>query len=250
MLVTNLHFLTNLFSSMSTIKKLTKILAMAWLLSGISGVAFAQANPQPLEGLHYETITPAQPNGAPAGKIEIVELFWYGCPHCFRFQPYMEQWIKEKPDNVVLTRVPSLLNSKWEPHARFYYAAQALGVLDKLHGRLFTALHEKRRRLYKEQDLIDFAQSQGVDREQFAKAYRSFAVSVKVQRAQQYGQAVGLSGVPSIVVGGQFLTSGKLAGSFENMIYLMNWLPKQIDTANPSNLNNKPDTAALPTQPH
>lgn len=184
----------------------------------------------PVEGIHYERLTPAQPSNAPEGKIEVVEMFWYGCPHCYHFEPYVKAWLKQKADNIVFTPMPALLSPRWESHARFYYAAKALGVADKLHDALFIALHEKKQRLYKAEDLFDFAASKGVDREKFAEAYKSFAVSTKIQRAKKYGQAIGLDGVPAIVIDGKFKTSASHAGSFEGMVYLMNNLPKQIET--------------------
>lgn len=182
----------------------------------------------PMEGVHYERIQPAQPSSAPEGKVEVIEMFWYGCPHCYRFEPYVKGWLKQKSDNIIFTRMPAMLSPKWESHARFYYAAEALDVTEKLHEPLFIALHEKKQRLYKEEDLIDFAASKGIDRDKFAKAYKSFTVNAKVQRAKKYGQAIGLSGVPTVTIGGKFITSASQTGSFEGVVYLMNSLSKEI----------------------
>lgn len=182
----------------------------------------------PMEGMHYERLDPVQPSNAPEGKVEIVKLFWYGCPHCYRFEPYVKGWLKQKSDNVVFTRVPAVLNPSWESHARFYYAAEALGAIKKLHDPLFIAIHENKQRLYKEEDLIDFAVSKGVDRDKFTEVYKSFAVSAKVRRAKKYGQSVNLRGVPAVVIDGTFITSASQAGSFEGVVYLMNSLPEGI----------------------
>ncbi len=193
----------------------------------------------PMEGVHYERITPALPSGAPEGKAEVVEMFWYGCPHCFRFEPYVKGWLKQKADNVVFTRMPAMLSPKWESHARYYYAAEALGVTEKLHDPLFIALHEKKQRLFKEEDLLDFAASKGVDRSKFAKAFKSFAVSAKVKRAKKFGESIGLSGVPTVAIDGKFITSATHTGSFEGLVYLMNSLPKEILAETPAETAKK-----------
>ena len=186
-----------------------------------------QPNRDPVAGVEYRVLDQAAPTSVPAGKVEVTEIFWYGCPHCYRFEPYVKGWLRAKDDNVVFTLVPGIVSPKWENHARFYYTAEALGALDKLHDQLFTAIHEKRQRLRKEEDLFDFAASQGVDRDKFAQTFRSFAVNAKIQRARQLVAAYGVNSVPSVVINGKYVTGGGLAGSFENMIYIMDTLSKQ-----------------------
>ena len=176
------------------------------------------------EGVHYQVIKPAQPTAAPAGKVEVLELFWYGCPHCFRFEPYIKGWLKNKSDNIVFRRVPAMLSPKWESHARAYYAAEVMGVLDKFHEPLFIALHVEKKRIFKEQDILDFAQRQGIDRTKFEQTYKSFAVSAKVQQSKKLTDAFNITGVPSVVVNGKYLTSASHAGSFEGLVVLMNQL--------------------------
>lgn len=178
------------------------------------------------EGVHYQVIKPAQPTAAPEGKVEVMELFWYGCPHCFRFEPYVKGWLKKKSDDIVFRRVPAMLSPKWESHTRAYYAAEVMGVLDKLHEPLFIALHVEKKRIFKEQDILDFAASVGIDREKFANTYNSFAVSAKVQQSRKLTEAFNITGVPSIVVNGKYLTSASHAGSFEGLTVMMNELAK------------------------
>ena len=179
------------------------------------------------EGLHYERIEPSQITSVPEGKVEVTEVFWYGCPHCYRFEPYVKGWLKNKDENVVFTRIPAVLNPKWETHARFYYAAEALNAIETLHEPLLIAIHEKKQRLYKEADLIDFAESRGIDREKFTDAYRSFSVDVKIQKARKLIEGSNITGVPAVVINGKFLTSGSHAGSYEGMVYLMHHLSRQ-----------------------
>jgi len=176
------------------------------------------------EGVHYELIKPAQPTSAPAGKVEVVELFWYGCPHCFKFEPYVKGWLKKKSDNIMFRRIPAMLSPKWESHARAYYAAEVMGITDKVHEPLFIALHVDKKRLFKEEDIINFITGLGIDRQKFTNAYRSFAVSAKVQQAKKLTKAFNLGGVPSVVINGKYMTSASHTGSFEGMIVLMNAL--------------------------
>ena len=190
-----------------------------------------------MEGVHYVAIKPAQPTAAPAGKIEVTELFWYGCPHCFKFEPYIKGWLKQKSDNIVFKRIPAMLTPKWESHARAYYAAEALGVTDKVHEPLFIALHVQKRPIFKAEDIISFVESQGVDRKEFTNAFNSFAVSAKVQQSKKLTQAYKLNGVPSVVVNGKYLTSASHAGSFEGLIVLMNQLAQDELSSLPGDSN-------------
>ncbi len=198
------------------------------LAFNISTLTHAQEQAsKPVEGIHYERIEPPQATSAPAGKVEVTEFFWYGCPHCYRLEPYVKGWLKHKDENIVFVRIPAVLNPKWEAHARFYYAAEALGAIEQLHEPLLIAIHEKKQRLYKEADLIDFAESLGVDREKFTGAYRSFSTDVKIQKARKLIQASNITGVPAITINGKFLTSGSHAGSYEGMMYLIHHLSKE-----------------------
>ena len=208
---------------MSVYKKMFQILLALLLTTSFS----AMAEKGPVEGVHYKQITPAQPTSAPAGKVEVLEFFWYGCPHCFRFESHISKWLGEKSDNVVFTRIPAAISPKWELHARVYYAAEALGILEKIHNPLFEAIHVKRKRLNKKEDILDFIKGLGVDSKKFDQTMRSFAVSSKMQRAKKLGEAFNLDGVPSIVINGKYFTSGSLAGSYEGMIQLINVLSKK-----------------------
>lgn len=191
---------------MSVYKKFFQLLFALLLVSSFS----ALAEKGPIEGVHYKRVSPAQPTSAPAGKVEVIEFFWYGCPHCFRFEPHVNSWLGGKPDTIVFTRVPAVLSPKWESHARVYYAAEALGILEKIHSPFFKAIHVKRKRLNKEDDIIKFIEGLGVDGKQFASTMHSFSVSSKVQRARKLGKAFKLDSVPSIAINGKYFTSGSL----------------------------------------
>ena len=175
-------------------------------------------------GEGWDPIEPPIATSAPEGKVEVVEFFWYGCPHCFTMEPQLEAWLEKKPDNVDFKRVPTPLNPSWTVHAQFFYAAEALGVGDRLHKPLFEALHVQKRKLFDKQSLIDFAVEQGVDRQKFSDAWDSFGVYVKVQQARKLGQRYGLSGVPAIGINGKYKTSGSLAGTYSRMFEIVNEL--------------------------
>jgi protein dithiol oxidoreductase (disulfide-forming) len=180
----------------------------------------------------WDPIDPPIPTSVPEGKVEVVEFFWYGCPHCYNLEPKMEAWLKKKPDNVVFKRVPSPLNPSWTVHAQFYYAAEALGVIDQLHKPLFDAMHREKRKLFDKNSLIDFAVEHGVDRQKFTDAWNSFGVYVKVQQARKLGQRYGLDGVPAIGINGKYMTSGSLAGTYSHMFEIVDELvAKELKTA-------------------
>jgi thiol:disulfide interchange protein DsbA len=193
------------------------------LLIATHGLAFAEW------GEGWDPIEPPIPTSVPEGKVEVVEFFWYGCGHCYTMEPQLEAWLEKKPANVVFRRVPSPLNPSWTTHAQFYYAAEALGVIDQLHKPLFEAIHGKKKKLFDKQSLIDFAVKHGVDRQKFSDAWNSFGVYVKIQQARKLGQRYALDGVPAIGIDGKYKTSGSLAGTYSRMFEIVDGLIAQIN---------------------
>lgn len=175
------------------------------------------------QGQNYEKITPEVTTHA-EGKIEVVEVFWYGCNHCYAFEPHIEKWLRTKPDSVVFRRVPGIFSQQWVPHARAFYAAQALGVSDKIHTPLFDAIHGNGERIGDEDTLAAFFAKYGVADADFREAYNSFSVDTKTRQAMTASKNYGISGVPSIIVNGKFRTSARLAGSFEEMLKIVDVL--------------------------
>jgi thiol:disulfide interchange protein DsbA len=174
----------------------------------------------------YELVSPAQPTANPA-KVEVIEVFWYGCPHCYRFQPYINAWARTKPDNVDYIRLPAVLNENWAIHAQAYYTEEALGVTDKIHADLFDAIHRDKRRIDSEKSLQDFFVAHGVSADQFRNTFHSFAVDSKVQRARQMTQRYGIDGTPSIIINGKYRTGPGMTQSYERLIDVMNFLIAQ-----------------------
>lgn len=177
------------------------------------------------EGTDYQRIVPAQPTEAPKGKIEVVELFWYGCPHCYRFQPYMERWAKNLPADVEYRRMPAILGENWAFLAKAYYTAEALGVTGRIHRPLFDAIHAEKRRLDTEDRLADFFAEQGVSKEDFKKAFNSFWVDAKVRNAEEMSRRYQAQATPSVVINGKYiLNPDNTQGNFNTMIKIMDYL--------------------------
>jgi len=179
----------------------------------------------PYEGT-FKTISPAQPTQTD-DKIEVVEIFWYGCPHCYDFEPYIERWQESAPDDVVFRRMPAVLNQNWIPHAKAYYTAVKLGVLERIHKSLFDALHRERKRIYTESHLRDFFISRGVEGDDFTRVYNSNEVETKIKQAYFMARNYKLTGVPSVVVNGKYMTSASLTGSFKKLLDVINHLVKK-----------------------
>ncbi len=177
----------------------------------------------------YETLTPSQPTQNP-DKIEVIEFFWYGCPHCYSFEPLLEKWVKTLPKNVEFIRQPAAFNELWSKHAKAYYTAEALGVVDKVHADFFDAVQNKKESLDTEEALAKFFAAHGVNETQFKEAYNSFAVDSKMRNAPSMATRYGITGVPAIIINGKYKTNGTLAGSHEKMIEVMNMLIKQEST--------------------
>lgn len=177
------------------------------------------------EGMHWELVTPAQPTSTP-NKIEVVELFWYGCPHCYQFEPHVQKWLKTKSPQVEFVRIPGIFRPEWAVLGRAYYASEALGVIDKIHEPLFAAVHELKRKFDTEDQVAAFYVENGVKDDDFRKAYRSFAVEGKIRRAQEMGQRYGVKGVPTMIVNGKYRVSASLSGvqTHANAIKVVDYL--------------------------
>jgi thiol:disulfide interchange protein DsbA len=171
-----------------------------------------QAQGGPVEGTHYVRLAKPAPVSVPAGKVEVVEFFWYGCPHCNALEPALEAWIKRLPADVVFRRVPVAFGAVHESHQRLFYTLEAMGQLADVHPKIFAAIHVQRQRLDREADQIAFLKAQGVDTARFAEVAKSFSVQTKMRQAKQLTDAYDIDGVPAIGVHGRFYTAGSLAG--------------------------------------
>lgn len=174
-------------------------------------------------GKGYKDLATIQPTQDPT-KVEVIEFFWYGCPHCYQFEPLLEKWHSSMPANVTFIRQPAVFSKVWAKHAKAYFTAEVLGVVDEVHADLFQAIQIKKQKLTSEEDLAEFFVAHGVDKAAFHDAYNSFIVDTKMRQAKTMGPRYGITGVPAIVVNGKYLVNGKTAGSHEGMIKVINEL--------------------------
>lgn len=181
------------------------------------------------EGTHYQRVTPQSTDSG--DKVEVLEFFWYGCPHCYVFDPIIDEWVKNMPDNANFKRVPAVFRPEWKVHARTYYALQVMGIGEKYHSEIFKEMHKNKKRLDKLDTMTDFLVKQGMDKDEFTGVYNSFAVDNMVRKAIKQLQGYKISGVPAMAVGGKYVVSGKSAGSYENMIRIVDYLIKKETVA-------------------
>jgi len=189
---------------------------------GMAGAAKAQGA-APTEGRDYVRLN--APVAVPAGgKIDVIEFFSYGCPHCYTFEPMLEQWIKRLPPDVAFRRIPATFNAPFEGYAKLYYALEALDLAESLHKRVFAAIHVQRQRLDKDADVAAFVSANGGDGAKVVEAYKSFGVATKVRQAKQAADAYKIDGVPTLGIHGRWFTSGSLTGGNDKALVVADYL--------------------------
>jgi thiol:disulfide interchange protein DsbA len=180
-------------------------------------------------GTNYTVLSPAQPTDAAPGKVQVIEVFWYGCPHCYALDPYLESWLKSKPDYVDFVRVPIMWGDVHRAHARLFYTLQALGKVDELHTQVFDEIHQRNDPLYVQGDpqatfqaQLKFAEAHGISASAFSNAYNSFGVQSNLQRADDLDRRYKIDAVPTIVIDGKYEADVGSAGGEEKLIQLIN----------------------------
>jgi protein dithiol oxidoreductase (disulfide-forming) len=183
-------------------------------------------------GVNYVPVVPAQPISVQPGQIEVIEFFWYGCPHCFALEDYVNTWLRSKPDNVVFRRVPAALNPAWDVDARAYFAAEELGLADKAHSAIFHAIHVEHLQL-DSQDAFRkfFVQQFGISAKQFDAAWNSLNVDTKLVQAKVLAQRYGILDVPTLVVNGKWLTGPGYHLATPQVMNAVSWLVQQEQAA-------------------
>ena len=189
--------------------------------------ALAQAR-APQLGTDYVAVEKRAAVDAPAGKIEVVEFFWYNCPHCNSFEPMLEAWVKRAPKDIVVRRVPIAFRDDFVPQQRLFYALEAMGLVDKLHPKVFAAIHAEKQKLDKADSIIDWVVKQGVDKAKFQEHYTSFSVSTKASRGTQLQNAYRIEGVPALGVAGRFVTDSTMAKSMERALQVVEFLAGEV----------------------
>ena len=188
---------------------------------------YAQAR-KPDAGADYLVLDKRAPVEAAAGKIEVVEFFWYKCPHCNAFEPALESWIKRLPPDVALRRVPVGFRDDFAPLQRLFYALEAMGQLDKLHARVFAAIHVQKKALDTGPQIADWVAEQGLEKAKFMELYNSFSVSTKVTKATQLQNLYRVEGVPALGVAGRFYTDGTLSKNMDRALQTVDFLIGEV----------------------
>ena len=196
------------------------------LTAGLPGLALAQGTP--VEGKQYVRLSQAAPVSAPAGKVEVVEFFWYGCGHCNDFEPTLAAWVAKLPADVVFRRVPvAFRENPFGNHQRLFYALEAMGLVSSLHAKVFRAIHAEGQTLDKPETIAAFMTRQGVDAAKFMAMFNSFAVQTKCKQARTLADAYKIDGVPTLGIAGRYFTSVSLNGNPERTLATTNFLIDQ-----------------------
>jgi protein dithiol oxidoreductase (disulfide-forming) len=201
--------------------------------AGLATSAHAQGQP-PKEGVDYLTLDKPAPTEAAAGKIEVVEFFWYSCPHCNRFEPQLEEWAKKMPKDVVLRRAPVAFRPDFEPQQRLYFVLEAMNKVDELHKKVFHAIHVEKQALNTLPLIADWVEKQGIDKAKFTEAYNSFPVATKTRKATLLQDSYKVDGVPALGVAGKFYTSGSVAQTMERALLVTDHLVGLVRTSMPA----------------
>jgi thiol:disulfide interchange protein DsbA len=193
---------------------------------GLAAAGTARAQGAPVEGTHYVRLSQPAPVTLPSPdkKIEVVEFFWYECPHCNAFEPALEAWAKRLPADVYFRQVPVGFTARHQMAQKMFYALESMGQLQALHRKIFIHVHVQNKRLNTEADMVAFVTANGVDGAKFTEAFRSFQVNTQATRARQLSDAYKIDGVPALGINGRFFTSGALAGSHDRALAVADFL--------------------------
>lgn len=205
-----------------------RLLAAVLLLAGMNITGISSARAELVEGRDYTVLS--QPQPVNSGKnIEVLEFFWYGCPHCYALHPHISAWLKRMPKDVSFRYVPAIFRVNWTPGAKTFYALEALGERDRLHDKVYDAIHIGKVDLTNDDVLFDWVAKQGIDRQKFIGAYNSFSVqNQQVPQSVRMSKEYRLSGVPALVVDGRYLTSGRMGGTPEDTIRILDELIEKV----------------------
>ncbi|MEY4100720.1 MAG: hypothetical protein RL300_1891 [Pseudomonadota bacterium] len=182
----------------------------------------------PRAGTDFNVLDRPAPIDTPAGKIEVVEFFWYSCPHCNAFEPTLSAWVKKLPKDIVFKRVPVAFRDDFVPQQRLFYALEALNLVDTLHAKVFAAIHVEKQNLTQGPAIIDWVAKHGVDKDKFVEQFNSFSATTKATRAKQLQTAYQVEGVPAMGVAGRYYTDGSLAKNMGRVLQVVDHLSDQI----------------------
>jgi protein dithiol oxidoreductase (disulfide-forming) len=195
---------------------------------GATGLVHAQAPRGFQEGIDYLTLEKRVPTEATNGKVEVVEFFWYSCPHCNAFEPQLEAWVKKAPKDVVVRRVPVAFQDSFVPQQRLFYTLEAMGKVDSLHAKVFYAIHVEKQALNTLPTISAWIEKQGLDKAQFEAMFNSFSVATKARNAARLQDQFKVDGVPALGIAGRYYTSGSLAQSMDRALAVTDFLIAEV----------------------
>ena len=195
-------------------------------VSAVPGVALAQAQTYK-SGSDYLTLDKPAPTEAPAGQIEVVEFFWYNCPHCNAFEPQFDAWAKKVPKDVSVRRAPVAFRPDFEPQQRLYFVLEGMGKVEELHRKVFNAIHIEKQTLQTADQITAWAEKQGIPKAKFLEMYNSFSVSTKARKSTQLQDSYAVDGVPALGISGRYFTSGTQAKTLERSLQVADYLIAQ-----------------------
>lgn len=172
---------------------------------------------------HYVELSTPVPVAVP-GKIEVVELFWYGCPHCYQLEPKLNPWVAKLPSDVAFRRIPALFGGIWNSHGQLFLTLEAMGVESKVHNAIFEALHQKGLKLATPEEMAQFLADEGIDKTTFLNTFNSFAVKGNMEKARKLAMAYQISGVPALIVNGKYRFDVNSAGGMDQALQLADYL--------------------------
>jgi len=178
----------------------------------------------PKAGTDYAVLDKRVPVDAPAGKVEVIEFFWYSCPHCNAFEPALEAWVRKLPPHVAFKRVPVAFQPSFAPQQKLYYTLEAMGKVDEYQLKVFNAIHQQRQNLTGDEQIMAWAAANGLDAAKFNENFKSFTVAGKTQRAKQLQEDYKVAGVPALGVQGRWYVDGELARSMERALQVVDYL--------------------------
>ena len=176
------------------------------------------------EGKDFLALEKRAPTESSAGQVEVVEFFWYSCPHCNAFEPQLEGWVKKLPADVSFRRVPVAFRDDFVPQQRLFYTLEAMGKVDDLHRKVFNAIHVDKQPTAKEDQILAWAEKNGLDKAKFKEVYNSFSVQAKARKASQLQEAFQVEGVPALGVAGRWYTDGSMAGNMPRALQVTEYL--------------------------
>ncbi len=205
-----------------------KLLLLCMLFISTLGFNLASVA-APQLGQEFDAVAQTIPTDD-AKKIEVMEIFWYGCSHCFHMEQPLSAWLKNKPADVSFKRIPGIPNASWAPMAQTYFAMETLGITEKLHSKLFNSIHkEKSLNPTNQKAALDWlVANSGMDRSKVEEAFNSFTVNTNMKRAAQIFRSSGATGVPSLVIDGKYITSGTMAGGNAQALQVTNYIVNNI----------------------